>query len=101
MGRPLDLVARVERPEGSTVLRAKEQIWVSRNDGAGTEELLYNVGDPIREADALALGLITEDGQLVKAQAARGPRERASSTQASTGKVPRDKALRGPREQEE
>src|SRR5262245_45011284 len=97
VGRPIDLAAFVERPEGTTALRAKEQIWVERNDGMGTKTLLYNTGDLIRATDAEALGLTAGTVKPTFAdKAKRGPDGEAEST---TAKVPRDKALRGPREE--
>jgi len=82
----------VERPGGGVgLLRAKEKIWVERNDGSGAQELLYNVGDLISAADAKALGLTDEPEVKPQAQ----PAEKAPEGGA---RVARDKALRGPRE---
>jgi hypothetical protein len=92
VGRPVDLAALVERPGGgASILRAKKQIWAERDDGSGAQELLYSVGDPIRVADAKALGLL-DDPEITQRPAAKPP------TEESGTKVTRDKALRGPRE---
>ena len=97
----------IERPDGSfTTLLAKERIYVDKPGQIGAKELLYVEGDSIREADAIALGMIDPDTkELVrvekKAQKADdGPRE-AKAPAEPGGKVPRDKAMRGPREKKE
>lgn len=98
VGRPIDLAAQVKQRDGSmTLLRAKEQIWKDHPTSPGAKELLYNVGDFVREEDALALGLITDKGNVMPNRAVEGD-EAHRKPKPSTTTVPRDKAMRGPRE---
>lgn len=101
----------IERPDGTyTTLKATERILIAKMDQPGAYEVLYNVGDPIRLEDAIALGLYSPSGQPTAQQMVAAvktgpePRENEKTegkASEADRKVPRDKAMRGPREKKE
>lgn len=92
----------IERPDGSvTTLKATERIYIDKPGQPGAKELLYVPGDPIRQEDAVALGLLNEDGSAPTVRRRDMKKQEPAEEKAASGgkrKVPRDKAMRGPRE---